>query len=198
MEQQQRCFYTAYTSLTTIFNSALFCSNLDLVGGPGDPESQGLDSLKIHRSPVSSFIADGVKATTVMSTPIMKPFFFWTSAVAVALVSILLHLNHVLPHGLLVLPSANTASNALSPSLLWRSGRHRHRSHHRRRPKTGWCDSSRWASPIASEQNVTLVLTVDQQGCADFSSVQMAVDAVPEFSLSRTLIIVDAGIYRWF
>lgn len=45
---------------------------------------------------------------------------------------------------------------------------------------------------------MTLVLTVDQQGCADFSSVQMAVDAVPEFSLSRTLIIVDAGIYRWF
>ncbi|XP_074591148.1 putative pectinesterase 14 [Curcuma longa] len=132
-----------------------------------------------------------------MRKPITRPFFFWTSAVAVALISILLHLNHVPPHGRLVVPSANAASNALSSfsavfddvasSVLWRSDR-------RRRRKTG-CDSSEWASPIASEQNVTLVLTVDQQGCANFSSVQAAVDAVPEFSLSRTLIIVGAGIY---
>lgn len=140
-----------------------------------------------------------------MRTPITKPsFFFWTSAVAVGLISILLPLDHVPPHGRLVVPSADAASNALSSfsavfddvasSLLWRSGRGRHR---RRQRKTG-CDSSEWASPIASEQNVTLVLTVDQRGCADFSSVQTAVDAVPVFSLSRTLIIVDAGIYWWF
>lgn len=147
-----------------------------------------------------SLIAYGVKATTVMRKPITKPFFFWTSTVAVALISILLHLNHVPPHGRLVVPSANAASTALSSfsavfddvasSVLWRSDR-------RRRRKTG-CDSSEWASPIASEQNVTLVLTVDQRGCANFSSVQAAVDAVPEFSLSRTLIIVGAGIYWWF
>lgn len=43
----------------------------------------------------------------------------------------------------------------------------------------------------------TLVFIVDLKGCANFTSVQKAVDAVPDFSPNRTLILVDAGVYRF-
>lgn len=44
---------------------------------------------------------------------------------------------------------------------------------------------------------VSLVLTVDLKGCANFSSIQEAVDAVPEFSPSKTLIVIDSATYRY-
>lgn len=71
----------------------------------------------------------------------------------------------------------------------------RRHHHHRKRHKEK-CDKSKWASRLISDYNVTLVLTVDLKGCANFSSVQKAVDAVPESSSDTTLIIVDSGIYR--
>lgn len=43
--------------------------------------------------------------------------------------------------------------------------------------------------------NATLVLTVDRKGCANFTSVQKAIDAVPDDYTSRTLITIDAGVY---
>ncbi|KAJ0963589.1 hypothetical protein J5N97_028711 [Dioscorea zingiberensis] len=71
-----------------------------------------------------------------------------------------------------------------------------HHHHHRRRSRTV-CDESKWKSRIASDHdNATLVFTVDLKGCANFTSVQKAVDAVPDFSPTRTLILVDAGVYR--
>ncbi|CAH2056804.1 unnamed protein product [Thlaspi arvense] len=39
-------------------------------------------------------------------------------------------------------------------------------------------------------------LWVDQNGCANFSSVQSAVDAAPDHSPHSTLILVDSGTYR--
>lgn len=42
----------------------------------------------------------------------------------------------------------------------------------------------------------SLVLTVDLHGCGNFSSVQSAIDAVPDLSSSKTLIIVNSGVYR--
>ncbi|XP_027082209.1 probable pectinesterase 15 [Coffea arabica] len=45
-------------------------------------------------------------------------------------------------------------------------------------------------------EELTFVLTVNLKGCADFSSVQKAMDAVPNLSPTRTLIIVDSGTYR--
>ncbi|KAF3335746.1 putative pectinesterase 14 [Carex littledalei] len=66
--------------------------------------------------------------------------------------------------------------------------------HHRRRHKCD--DMARWVVMMAAGQNAGLVLAVDLQGCANFSSVQKAVDAVPDNSLSRTLILVNSGIYR--
>ncbi|CAD6219988.1 unnamed protein product [Miscanthus lutarioriparius] len=48
---------------------------------------------------------------------------------------------------------------------------------------------------MASLHNATLVLTVDHKGCANFTSLQKAVDAVPDYAAARTLIAVDAGVY---
>ena len=75
------------------------------------------------------------------------------------------------------------------------SRRHRRRHHHQRRRKTT-CDNTKWRSRLISEYDVSLVLTVDLKGCANFTSMQKAVDAVPDLSLTRTLIIIDSGTYR--
>lgn len=58
------------------------------------------------------------------------------------------------------------------------------------------CDEAKWASKLISDYNVSLVFMVDLKGCGNFSSVQKAVDAVPESSSDTTLIIIDSGIYR--
>ncbi|EOA29188.1 hypothetical protein CARUB_v10025460mg [Capsella rubella] len=42
----------------------------------------------------------------------------------------------------------------------------------------------------------SLVFIVDLNGNGNFTTVQKAIDAVPDFSLSRALIIINAGIYR--
>ncbi|PIA54926.1 hypothetical protein AQUCO_00901081v1 [Aquilegia coerulea] len=58
------------------------------------------------------------------------------------------------------------------------------------------CAKSKWESRIESQYDVALLLTVDLKGCADFISVQKAVDAVPNYSSTRTLILIDSGTYR--
>jgi len=70
------------------------------------------------------------------------------------------------------------------------------RRHHHRRSHKEKCDRSKWDSKLIQDYNVSLVLTVDLKGCANFSSVQKAVDAVPESSSDTTLIIIDSGTYR--
>lgn len=69
---------------------------------------------------------------------------------------------------------------------------HHHRHHHHKHP----CDGSLWKSKITAVYDISFVLTVDLKGCANFSSVQKAVDAVPDNSSQKTLIIVDSGTYR--
>lgn len=82
-------------------------------------------------------------------------------------------------------------------SLLTSIGRWKH--HHRRRRHTHKCDNTKWAnSTLIPDYNVTLVFTVDLYGCANFTSVQEAVDAVPESSNDTTLIIIDSGTFRSF
>lgn len=148
-----------------------------------------------------------------------KPFL-WFSAISFALVSVLLSFNTFPPATVLSeTPTSsgdllgNIVSSVLSPSsafidnvvslieqVLWRGHHHHHHRHrrqnHRRRRRRA-CDNSKWVSPLALEQNATLILTVDQKGCANFSSVQRAIDAVPDYSPSRTLIILDSGVYRF-
>ncbi|KAK4345753.1 hypothetical protein RND71_035929 [Anisodus tanguticus] len=58
------------------------------------------------------------------------------------------------------------------------------------------CDYSKWNSKLVSVYGVSHVLTVDLNGCANFSSIQKAVDAVPDDSPTRTLILVDSGTYK--
>ncbi|XP_031129135.1 probable pectinesterase 15 isoform X1 [Ipomoea triloba] len=73
--------------------------------------------------------------------------------------------------------------------------KHHHHHHHRRRHKANKCDDSKWDSPLVSTYNVSRVMTVDLNGCANFTSVQKAIDAVPDFSPVTTLIIIDSGTY---
>ncbi|KAK2983741.1 hypothetical protein RJ640_024094 [Escallonia rubra] len=70
------------------------------------------------------------------------------------------------------------------------------RRHHRRRRRKVTCDATRWKSTLITDDNVSRVLTVGSKDCANFTSVQKAVDAVYDFSTTRTLIIVDSGSYR--
>ncbi|KAJ8899697.1 hypothetical protein K2173_019395 [Erythroxylum novogranatense] len=77
---------------------------------------------------------------------------------------------------------------SLAPKSLYR-----HHHHRRRRIK---CDNNKWKSSLIYRYKVSLVFTVDKHGCGNFSSVQDAIDAVPESSSSPTLIIVDSGTYR--
>ncbi|KAL7264960.1 hypothetical protein ACSBR1_002837 [Camellia fascicularis] len=138
---------------------------------------------------------------------INKTLFIWLSAIAIAILSIIL----LLPSS----PTTTATTIANFPqtyleldflrsvvdqsgvdnilSLIDRLGLRAHR--HRRRRKVT-CDDSRWKSSLVSNYNVWLVLTVDLKGCGNFNSVQKAVDAAPDLSPSRTLILIDSGIYR--
>lgn len=82
---------------------------------------------------------------------------------------------------------------------LWRRHHHHdhhHHHHHDQHERALKCDESKWNSKLTSLYDVSLVLTVDLHGCGKFSSVQKAVDAVPDSSSSFTLIIVDSGHYK--
>ncbi|XP_022742174.1 probable pectinesterase 15 [Durio zibethinus] len=69
------------------------------------------------------------------------------------------------------------------------------RNHHYQR-KHKCTDYTRWRSSLISQYKVSLVLTVDSKGCANFSSVQKAIDVVPDSSPSKTLIFIYSGTYR--
>ncbi|KAM3732437.1 hypothetical protein ACB098_11G061100 [Castanea mollissima] len=45
------------------------------------------------------------------------------------------------------------------------------------------------------DTNTTSYLCVDPNGCCNFTSVQAAVDAVPDFSQNRTIIWINTGVY---
>ncbi|KAF6171491.1 hypothetical protein GIB67_018015, partial [Kingdonia uniflora] len=70
------------------------------------------------------------------------------------------------------------------------SGHH----HHKRKPKVK-CEKLKWTSTIKDDYNVSLVLTVDLKGCANYSSAQKAVDNVSDYSPTTTLILFDYGLY---
>lgn len=132
--------------------------------------------------------------------------FFWLSAFSVALLSIIMYtippftttiaISSQKSFSLTIFKKAVQQSGVedfLSSLTLgtFRVSRH----HHQRKPKRK-CDKRKWKSRLVSIYKVALVLTVDLKGCANFSSVQEAINAVPEYSSSRTLIIVDSGTYR--
>lgn len=76
--------------------------------------------------------------------------------------------------------------------------RHHDHDHHLQRQRKRQCDHTRLRSSLIYRYKVSLVLTVDSTGCANFSSVQKAIDSVPDSSSSKTLIVVYSGTYRSF
>ncbi|KAL4605661.1 hypothetical protein ACB092_09G046700 [Castanea dentata] len=131
---------------------------------------------------------------------------FWLSGFSIALLSIIIALYTILPSSTFstAIISQNSFSRAIFKKVVQQSGVDDFLSrltlivsgdHHRRKPERK-CDSRKWKSRLISIYNVALVLTVDLNGCADFSSVQEAVNAVPDSSPSRTLIVIDSGTYR--
>ncbi|KAK9195317.1 hypothetical protein WN943_003437 [Citrus x changshan-huyou] len=136
----------------------------------------------------------------------MRSNSFWVFAFAVSLLSIIFSLFITIP------PHSSTTTTIISltqiPILIMRVivedllslvTRHHHHHHHHRVK----CDKNNWRLRIISHYKwlvyhyrVSLILTVDLHGCANFSSVQKAVDAVPSFSPSKTLIIIDSATYR--
>lgn len=135
----------------------------------------------------------------------MRSNSFWVFSFAVSLLSIIFSLFITIP------PHSSTTTTIISltqiPILIMRVivedllslvTRHHHHHHHRVK-----CDKNNWRLSIISHYKwlvyhyrVSLILTVDLHGCANFSSVQKAVDAVPSFSPSKTLIIIDSATYR--
>lgn len=132
--------------------------------------------------------------------------FFWLSAFAIALVSITfaLHSFSSLPSTSVISDYAQSGFNAaIFDGFFKQSGetllsivRSIVSRHHQQQQRIN-CDEKIWKSRLISEFNVSLVLTVGLNGCTNFSSVQKAVDAAPELSTNRTLIIIDAGTYRY-
>lgn len=145
---------------------------------------------------------------------------FWLSSLSIALLSIFLaHLLLPSPMSAITTPFTSTCIEqvlriwfpsdhdegviggiiSLIKGVNRRSSHHRrhgHHHHHHRRPKPR-CDGSKWTALIASINiNATTILTVDHNGCGKFSSVQDAVDAVPDDSPHRSLILIDTGVYR--
>ena len=133
---------------------------------------------------------------------------FCLSGFSIALLSVIIALYTILPSSTFstAIISQNSFSLAIFKKVVQQSGVDDFLSrltlivsgdHHRRKPERK-CDSRKWKSSLISIYNVALVLTVDSKGCADFKSVQEAVNAVPDSSPSRTLIVIDSGTYRSF
>ncbi|KAF3441775.1 hypothetical protein FNV43_RR15690 [Rhamnella rubrinervis] len=131
----------------------------------------------------------------------MKPklIFFWPSALAIAFLSLIIALHNISPSSTTISTTAIRPLNSLKLAFLGRifdqiGVEKLFVYHHWRRKRT--CDATKWKSRLINTYKVALVLTVDLKGCAQFNSVQKAVDAVPAWSTSRTLIIFDSGTYR--
>ncbi|CAH9090263.1 unnamed protein product [Cuscuta europaea] len=69
--------------------------------------------------------------------------------------------------------------------------------HHHRRRRKAKCDDLTWDSAgLVSMYGVSRVITVDSKGCGNFSTIKMAIHAVPDLSPAITLIIINSGTYR--
>ncbi|KAJ1289056.1 hypothetical protein BS78_02G135800 [Paspalum vaginatum] len=126
-----------------------------------------------------------LRRTRSRATAAAKPAVFWAASfICSALVAVLLASRSFYLQQQQQQPASSFTSSG--------SGAEEGRHHHRRRA----CDEqARWVAKMASMHNASLVLTVDRKGCANFTSLQKAVDAVPAYASARTLIAVDAGVY---
>ncbi|QCD97495.1 probable pectinesterase 8 [Vigna unguiculata] len=70
--------------------------------------------------------------------------------------------------------------------------------HHKKHPDSGntesICDDFPPGIPPPNT-NTTSYLCVDRKGCCNFTTVQAAVNAVPDFSVKRTILWINSGMY---
>lgn len=86
----------------------------------------------------------------------------------------------------------------LSPSSIYFGRDHHHHRPHRKHPDTrndeSICDDFPPGIPPPNT-NTTSYLCVDRKGCCNFTTIQQAVNAVPDFTLKRTIIWINSGFY---
>ena len=89
----------------------------------------------------------------------------------------------------------------LSSLSLSRHHHHHHHHHHshKKRPDdsdivSNICDDFPPGIPPPNT-NMTTYLCVDRRGCCNFTTVQAAVNAVPDFSDKRNIIWINSGLY---
>ncbi|CAA0829708.1 Probable pectinesterase 15 [Striga hermonthica] len=81
-------------------------------------------------------------------------------------------------------------------SIIVYTKHHGHRNYYQEDGHRSSCGDNKWDSELVSLYNVSVVYTVGLKGCSNFSSLQKAVDALPDFSQSWILIVLDSGRYR--
>lgn len=69
------------------------------------------------------------------------------------------------------------------------------RRHHRKRHKI-ICEDKIPPNLHMLDGDCCQVVIVDQDGCGNYTTVQTAVDAVPDHSSNRTCIVINAGVYK--
>ncbi|KAH9602905.1 hypothetical protein KSS87_014001 [Heliosperma pusillum] len=132
---------------------------------------------------------------------------FWVLAFTIALISILftIFINPSSYNSVFTLSKITNkvyfdgvldVFEQIGDGLRRRYHHHHHRHHQPNKRGKISCDTSELTSKLTYLYAVSMVLTVDLDGCGNFTSVQKAVDAVPSFSSSPTLIVVYSGIYR--
>lgn len=93
------------------------------------------------------------------------------------------------------LTTLSPSSAYLAKPLTWNFWRDHH---HKKHPDSGNTDSICDDFPPGippPNTNTTSYLCVDRKGCCNFTTVQAAVNAVPDFSVKRTIIWINSGMY---
>lgn len=147
--------------------------------------------------------------------------FFWLAAIAILLLSLIASL-HSSPSSITSSTVRRNISRIIGNEFFCKVGRkigldhifcrvegiiykshhhhhhHHHDGHHHRRKNKILCnESDTWSPNLISLYKISGVITVGAKGCANFSSVQKAIDAAPDFGRSWTLIKIDTGTYRY-
>ncbi|XP_023894536.1 probable pectinesterase 8 [Quercus suber] len=68
-----------------------------------------------------------------------------------------------------------------------------HHKHHKKNKTVNPCED--FSPDFPADTDTTSYICVDRNGCCNFTTVQAAVNAIPDFSQNRTIIWINNGIY---
>ena len=68
-----------------------------------------------------------------------------------------------------------------------------HHKHHKKNKTVNPCED--FSPDFPPDTDTTSYICVDRNGCCNFTTVQAAVNAIPDFSQNRTIIWINTGIY---